>query len=313
MFDVLRSVFLVSCRFVFVFFVLSFVFLCTFYLKYKFLYVNFSVFSYELYHDAYLYAFPLALVFTFMRISYPFNAEAMGMSRVLCFVTFVSILVLSYFGFKAAYDFNTIFVGFHQKSGRTIRDGIVHFFDDKLVLYSDDSKQFGFKGLLKVERNDDDGDFSGFSYAQDFPRDNIVYSKKDVFLMQRIYSKLISYVFNDLETLNNFFLSLGHTDLIFNAFGFGLLLFSFFYIFNLIFSSSFSLFLYPIFVFLFFKVYNLYAVEFPKNFDSIMGRSLVSDYIPFVFCVLTFFSVYLFGFIASCIKVGEGFDTSLLK
>ncbi|WKC57915.1 hypothetical protein [Borrelia sp. P9F1] len=310
MFDVLRFVFLLSCRFVFVFFVLSFVFLCTFYLRYKFLYVNFSIFDYELYHDAYLYAFPLALVCTFIRISYPFSVDVLRISRNLRFFTFVFILALSYFGFQASYNFHTVFVGLSQKSDRVIRDGIVHFFDDKLVLYSNDVKSFGFKGFLKVEHKDDSGGGSGFSYSPDFPRANIIYSEKGKFWVQRTYSDLISYVFNDLETLNNFFLSLGHVALVLNIFGFGLLLFSFSYIFSLIFSSGFSLFLYPVFVMLFFKVYNLYAVEFPNDFDSILGRSLVSDYVPFVFCILTFFSVYLFGFISDCIKVSEG-DSNL--
>ncbi|UGQ17153.1 hypothetical protein [Borrelia sp. RT1S] len=312
MFSVLRFVSLLSCRFVFVFFFLSFVFLCTFYLKYKFLYVNFSIFSYELYHDAYLCAFPLALVVTFMRISYPFSVDILRISRNLRLFTFVFILALSYFGFQASYNFHTILVELNQKSDRIIRDGIVHFFDDKLVLYSKDAKSFGFKGFLRVERKDDGGEgFNGFAYSPDFPRTDIIYSEKDTFLLKRTYSELLSYVFNDLETLNDFFLSSGHVALVFNIFGFVLLLFSFSYIFNLIFSTSFSLFLYPIFVMLFFKVYSLYSVEFPNNFDSIMGRSVVSDYVTFVFCILTFFSVYLFGFIFDCIKDSEGFDSNL--
>ena len=294
--NVLRFVFLVSCRFIFIFFILSFVFLCTFYLKYKFLYVNFSIFSYELYYATYVYAFPLALVVTFMRISYPFNVEVFKISRTLYFVTFVFILSLSYFGFRASSNFNTIFEKLHQKRDRIIRDGVVHFFDGKLVFYSNDVNFFGFKGLLKVEHNEnEDNDFKEFSYDPDFSQTNTIYFEKDAFLMQKLYSRLINYVFNDLEILNDFFLSLGHVGLIFNIFGFGLLLFSFSYIFNLIFSSSFSLFLYPIFIILFFKVYNLYAIEFPKNFNLIVGRNVISDYIP---CFLySDFLFYLFVWI----------------
>ncbi|QMU99605.1 hypothetical protein F0310_01725 [Borrelia sp. A-FGy1] len=312
MLNALKFIFLVTCRFIVIFFILSFVFLFTFYLKYKFLYVDFSIFSWELYYDTYVYAFPLALVITFMRISYPFSIEVSRISKTLYFITFIFILSLSYFGFKSSSNFNSMFNNLHQARDRVIRDGIVHFFDGKLLFYSNDVKFFGFKGLLKVEKNENnDNDFNEFSYSPYFSQVNTIYPEKDAFLIQKLYSRLISYVFNDLETLNNFFLSLGKVGLIFNIFGFGLLLFSFSYIFNLVFSSNFSLFLYPIFIILFFKVYNIYAIEFPKNFNLILGENVISDYIPFIFCILTFFSIYLFGFISDCIKINEGFDNNL--
>ncbi|AWG42738.1 hypothetical protein CR532_01815 [Candidatus Borreliella tachyglossi] len=312
MLNVLRFIFLIAYRFIFVFFLLSLIFICIFYLRYKFLYVNFSIFSYDLYYNAYLYVFPLALVITFMRVSYPMDVELLGASRSLYFIIFVFILLLSYFGFLAAINFNSIFVGFQERDDKIIKDGVVHFFDDKITLYSKDARFFGFKGLLRVEHNDlDESDFKGFIYRPNFSKFNVIDSSEDKILAQRTHRKCMSVIFNDLDTLNTFLLSLGYFGLMFNILGFTLLLFSFSYVFNLIFSSSFSLFLYPIFVILFFKIYNLYAIEFPKNFNLIMGRNVISDYIPFIFCVLTFFSSYLFGFISEYVRLGEEFENSL--
>ncbi|AHH03334.1 Hypothetical protein BHY_0383 [Borrelia nietonii YOR] len=109
MLSVLRFIFLISCRFISMFFIFSLIFICTFYLKYKFLHANFSILSFELYYDAYLYAFPLSLVATFMRIAYPFNVKTFRIKRTLYGVVFIFILLLSYFGFLASANFNFVF------------------------------------------------------------------------------------------------------------------------------------------------------------------------------------------------------------
>ncbi|WP_024653914.1 hypothetical protein [Borrelia persica] len=312
MLNVLRFIFLISCRFIFMFFFFSFIFVCTYYLKYTFLHVDFSFLSFELYYDAYLYAFPLSLVATFIRIAYPFNISTLKVSRTLYVVVFIFILFLSYFGFLASVNFNTIFFDLHRKGDKNIKDGIVHFFDDQIVFYSKDIKSFGFKGVLKVKDNEfDDEDFKSFSYHSGFSESDTMNFNENAFFTQKLYSDLVSYVFNDLDILNNFLLSLEFLSLMFNIFGFVLLLFSFSYVFNLIFLDSLSLFLYPIFIILFFKVYNIYAIEFPESLDLIIGENVISDYLPFIFCSLTFFSTYLISFIFDYIKVNEGLDSRL--
>ncbi|MCD2417354.1 hypothetical protein LRB87_05860, partial [Borreliella burgdorferi] len=89
--------------------------------------------------------------------------------------------------------------------------------------------------------------------------------------------------------------------------------FAFSYVFNLIFSNSFAIFLYPIFIILFLKIYNVYSIEFPKIYNVIIGKSMISDFIPFIFCVLTFFSTYLFGFVSEYIKISKDLDNNLYK
>ncbi|AHH12375.1 Hypothetical protein BHO_0079700 [Borrelia hermsii YBT] len=312
MLSVLRFIFLISCRFISVFFIFSLIFICTSYLKYKFLHANLSIVSFELYYDAYLYAFPLSLVATFMRIAYPFNVKTFRIKRTLYGVVFIFILLLSYFGFLASANFNSVFLDFHSKNEKMIKDGVVHFFDDKIVFYGNDVKSFGFKGVLKVEDNGfDDGDFKTFSYDLDFSKSDIMNFNTNAFFIQKLYNNLISNVFNDLDTLNNFLLSLEFFSLILNIFGFALLLFSFSYVFNLIFSSGLSLFLYPVFIILFFKIHNVYAIKFPESLDLIMGENVVSNYVPFIFCVLTFFSTYFISFISEYIRISKGFDNGL--
>ncbi|AHE62684.1 hypothetical protein [Borrelia parkeri] len=312
MLSILRFIFLISFRFIVMFFIFSLMFVCTSYLKYKFLQANLSIVSFELYYDAYLYAFPLSLVATFMRIAYPFNVKTLRVSGFFYGIIFIFILLLSYFGFLASANFNSVFLDFHSRGEKIIKDGVVHFFYDKIVFYSDDVKSFGFKGVLKVEDNGfNEGDFKTFSYDSDFSESDIMNFNANSFFTQKLYNDLINYVFSDLDTLNNFLFSLESFSLIFNIFGFALLLFSFSYVFNLIFSSGLSFFLYPIFIILFFKVYNIYAIEFPESLDLIIGENVVSNYVPFIFCVLTFFSTYLISFIFKYIRVSEGFDNSL--
>ncbi|AFI31142.1 hypothetical protein [Borrelia crocidurae] len=313
MLNIVRFISLISCRFIFMFFLFSFVFVCTSYLKYTFLHVGLSVLSFELYYDAYLYAFPLSLVVTFMRIAYPFSMTTFRVSGILYIVVFIFILFLSYFGFLASVNFNTIFFDLHNRDEKIIKDDTVHFFDDQIVFYSNDIKSFGFKGVLKIADNEfDDEDFKSFSYNSGFSESDVANFNENAFFTQKLYSDLVGYIFNDLDIFNNFLLSLESFGLILNIFGFVLLLFSFSYIFNFIFLNSLSLFLYPIFVILFFKVYNIYAIEFPESLDLIMGENVISNYLTFIFCVLTFCSTYLIGFLFKYIKVNEGFDNNTL-
>ncbi|WP_434756864.1 hypothetical protein bpuCAU1_000353 [Borrelia puertoricensis] len=312
MLSILRFIFLISFRFIVMFFIFSLMFVCTSYLKYKFLQANLSIISFELYYDAYLYSFPLSLVATFMRIVYPFNVKTLRVSGVFYSIVFIFILLLSYFGFLASANFHSVFLDFHSRGEKIIKDGVVHFFDDKIVFYSDDVKSFGFKGILKIEDNGfNEGNFKTFSYDSEKSESDIMNFNANSFFTHKLYNNLINYVFSDLDTLNNFLFSLESFSLIFNIFGFALLLFSFSYVFNLIFSSGLSFFLYPIFIILFFKVYNIYAIEFPESLDLIMGENVVSNYVPFIFCVLTFFSTYLISFVFKYISVSEGFDNSL--
>ncbi|QFP41975.1 hypothetical protein F9Y90_02495 [Borrelia miyamotoi] len=312
MLSILRFVFLISCRFIFMFFVFSLIFICASYLKYGFSHLDLSIVSFKLYYDAYRYAFPFSLVFTFMRIAYPFNVESFKVSKSLYIVVFIFILLLSYFGFLALSNFNSVFVNSYSRGKSTIKDGVVYFFDDKIIFYSDDVKLFGFKGVLKVEDNELHGEhLKAFSYNPDFSQSDTISFKENAFLTQKSYNNLMSSILNDLDTLSNFLLSLETFSLIFNIFGFSLLLFSFSYTFNFIFSSCFSLFLYPIFVIFFFKVYNIYTIEFPKNVNLIIGENAFSNYVPFIFCLLTFFSTYLVGFISEYIRVGGKFSNSL--
>ncbi|BCR21788.1 hypothetical protein [Borrelia sp. HM] len=313
MLSALKLVFLISYRFILFFFTFSIIFVCASYLKYNFLYSNLSIVNFKLYYDAYCYVLPFALVCTFMRIAYPFNLESFKLSKTLYIVIFMFILLLSYFGFLALFHFNSIFLNVYSRDKSIIKDGVVHFFDDKIIFYSNDVKSFGFKGVLKVKDNGlDDENLKTLSYNPDFFKFNTINLNKSSFLTQKLHdSSLMSAIFNDLDTLNNFFLSLETYSLIFNIFGFSLLLFAFCYTFNFIFSSCFSFFLYPIFVILFFKVYNIYAVEFPESIDLLMGKSAFSNYVPFVFCLITFFSAYLVGFVSDYIRVDGKFDSSL--
>ncbi|AHH08322.1 hypothetical protein baBA2_000341 [Borrelia anserina] len=312
MLTVVRFIFLISCRFISIFLFFALIFICTSYLRYKLLYVNFSIMSFELYYEAYLYAFPLSLVITFMRIAYPFNVETLRVSRVMYGVIFIFILLLAYFGFLVSANLNSVFLDFYSRDEKNIKDGVVHFFDDKIFFHSDNAKLFGFRGILKVEDSKFyDEDFKTFSYNSGFSESDIMHFNENVFFAQKLYTDISSYVFNDLDALNDFLFSLSSFSLILNIFGFALLLFSFLYLFNFIFSGGLSLFLYPIFIILFFRVYNIYAIEFPRSLDLMMGENVLSNYIPFIFCLLTFFSTYLVSFISEYVKISEGFDNSL--
>ncbi|AHH10527.1 Hypothetical protein BCO_0079701 [Borrelia coriaceae ATCC 43381] len=203
MFNIFRFIFLITCRFIAIFFIFSLIFVCTAYLKYKFLHANLSIVSFELYYDAYLYAFPLSLVATFMRIAYPFNVNTLRISVSLYGVVFIFILFLSYFGFLASANFNSVFLDFHSRGKRTIKDGVVHFIDDKVLFYSDDIELFGFKGVLKVDDNQfNDGDLKSFSYNADFSETDMINFNANAFLTQKLYNDLINYVFDELDTLN---------------------------------------------------------------------------------------------------------------
>ena len=309
----LRLVFLISYRFILIFFSFSIIFICAFYLKYNFLYSNLSIVNFKLYYDTYYYVLPFSLVCTFIRIAYPFNLENFKLSKKLYIVVFIFILLLSYFGFLALFHFNSIFLNIYSRDKNTIKDGVVHFFDDKIIFYSDDVKSFGFKGILRVKNNGlDDENLKTLSYNPDFSKFNTIsFNTKSSFLTHKLHGNLMSAIFNDLDILNNFLFSLETFSLIFNILGFSLLLFAFSYAFNFIFSSYFSFFIYPIFVILFFKVYNIYAVEFPQSINLLIGKSAFSNYVPFIFCLITFFSAYLVGFVYDYIRVDGKFEKSL--
>lgn len=289
-------------------------FIFTFYLKYKFLYFNFSIFSYSLYYNAYIYSFPLSLVVTFMRIPYPFYGLVLKSPRdtfhFYCII-FILILLFSYLGFLVSHSFHSHYINSKSNDNFVLKDEVVHFLNGKIIFSSNRPKFYGFNGVLIVA--EDDKKDKSFSYQS-----NLSYSSKiDLidknFLEQKIYNSFVDFLFRDLKILNNFLLSLNYLNLIFNILGISLLLFAFSYVFNLIFSNSFAIFLYPIFIILFLKIYNVYSIEFPKIYNVIIGKSVISDFIPFIFCVLTFFSTYLFGFVSEYIKISKDLDNNFYK
>ncbi len=289
-------------------------FIFTFYLKYKFLYFNFSIFSYSLYYNAYIYSFPLSLVVTFMRIPYPFYGVVLKSPRdtfhFYCII-FILILLFSYLGFLVSHSFYSCSINSKGNDNFVLKDEVVHFLNGKIIFSSNRPKFYGFNGVLIVA--EDDKKDKSFSYQS-----NLSYSSKiDLidknFLEQKIYNSFVDFLFRDLKILNNFLLSLNYLNLIFNILGISLLLFAFSYVFNLIFSNSFAIFLYPIFIILFLKIYNVYSIEFPKIYNVIIGKSVISDFIPFIFCVLTFFSTYLFGFVSEYIKISKDLDNNFYK
>lgn len=289
-------------------------FIFTFYLKYKFLYFNFSIFSYSLYYNAYIYSFPLSLVVTFMRIPYPFYGVVLKSPRdtfhFYCII-FILILLFSYLGFLVSHSFYSYSINSKGNDNFVLKDEVVHFLNGKIIFSSNRPKFYGFNGVLIVA--EDDKKDKSFSYQS-----NLSYSSKiDLidknFLEQKIYNSFVDFLFRDLKILNNFLLSLNYLNLIFNILGVSLLLFAFSYVFNLIFSNSFAIFLYPIFIILFLKIYNVYSIEFPKIYNVIIGKSVISDFIPFIFCVLTFLSTYLFGFVSEYIKISKDLDNNFYK
>ncbi|WP_215537118.1 hypothetical protein [Borreliella bavariensis] len=314
MLDSLRLIFLIIYRFILIFCLFSLMFIFTFYLKYKFLYFNFSIFSYSLYYNAYIYSFPLSLVVTFMRIPYPFYGVVLKSLRdafhFYCII-FVLILLFSYLGFLVSHSFHSHYINSKSNDNFVLKDEVVHFLNGKIIFSSNRPKFYGFNGVLIVA--EDDKKDKSFSY-----KSNLSYSSKiDLidknFLEQKIYNSFVDFLFRDLKILNNFLLSLNYLNLIFNILGISLLLFAFSYVFNLIFSNSFAIFLYPIFIILFLKIYNVYSIEFPKIYNVIIGKSVISDFIPFIFCVLTFFSTYLFGFVSEYIKISKDLDNNFYK
>ncbi|MCD2385405.1 hypothetical protein [Borreliella burgdorferi] len=314
MFDSLRLIFLIICRFILIFCLFSLMFICTFYLKYKFLYFNFSIFSYSLYYNAYIYSFPLSLVVTFMRISCPFYGIVLKSSRESFYfycIIFVFILLFSYLGFLVSHSFHSYYINNNRNDNFILKDEIVHFLNDKIIFSSNRPRIYGFNGVLIVSENDK-GD-KGFSYQSNISNSSKIDFVENNFLEQKIYNNFVDFLFRDLKILNNFLLSLNYLNLIFNILGISLLLFAFSYVFNLIFSNSFAIFLYPIFIILFLKIYNVYSIEFPKIYNVIIGKSMISDFIPFIFCVLTFFSTYLFGFVSEYIKISKDLDNNLYK
>lgn len=290
-------------------------FICTFYLKYKFLYFNFSIFSYSIYYNAYVYSFPLSLVFTFIRIPYPFYGMVLNSARetlYFYYIIFILILLFSYLGFLVGRSFHFYYINDNRNNNNFIlKDEIVHFLNGKIIFSSNRPKLYGLNGVLIVSENDKKD--KSFSYQSNLADSNKIDFIENNFLDQKIYNNFVDFIFKDLKILNNFLFSLNYLKLIFNILGISLLLFSFFYIFNLIFSNSFAIFLYPIFIILFLKIYNVYSIEFPKIYNVIIGKSMISDFIPFIFCVLTFFSTYLFGFVSEYIKISKDLDDNLYK
>lgn len=289
-------------------------FIFTFYLKYKFLYFNFSIFSYSLYYNVYIYSFPLSLVVTFIRIPYPFYGVVLRFPRdtfhFYCII-FILILLFSYLGFLVSHSFHSHYINSKSNDNFVLKDEVVHFLNGKIIFSSNRPKFYGFNGVLIVA--EDDKKDKSFSYQS-----NLSYSSKiDLidknFLEQKIYNSFVDFLFRDLKILNNFLLSLNYLNLILNILGISLLLFAFSYVFNLIFSNSFAIFLYPIFIILFLKICNVYSIEFPKIYNVIIGKSVISDFIPFIFCVLTFFSTYLFGFVSEYIKISKDLDNNFYK
>lgn len=314
MLDSLRLIFLIIYRFVLIFCLFSLMFIFTFYLKHKFLYFNFSIFSYSLYYNAYIYSFPLSLIVTFMRIPHPFYGVVLKSPRdtfhFYCII-FIFILLFSYLGFLVSHSFHSYYINSENDDNFVLKDEVVHFLNGKIIFSSNRPKFYGFNGVLIV--SEDDKKDKSFSYQS-----NLSYSSKidlieNNFLEQKIYNNFVDFLFRDLKILNNFLFSLNYLNLIFNILGISLLLFAFSYVFNLIFSNSFAIFLYPIFIILFLKIYNVYSIEFPKIYNVIIGKSAVSDFIPFIFCVLTFFSTYLFGFVSEYIKISKDLDNNLYK
>ncbi|AJA90178.1 membrane protein [Borreliella chilensis] len=314
MFDSLRLIFLIIYRFILIFCLVSLMFICTFYLKYKFLHFNFSIFSYSLYYNSYIYSFPLSLVVTFMRVPCPFDGVLLKSSREVFsfyFIIFIFIVLFSYLGFLVSRSFNSYFIDINRNNNFILKDEVVHFLSDKIIFSSNKPKFYGFSGVLIVSEDDEkDKSFTYRSDLYDFSKIDFI---ENNFVDQKIYNNFVDYLFRDLKILNNFLLSLNYFNLIFNILGISLLLFAFSYVFNLIFSSSFAIFLYPIFIILFLKIYNIYSIEFPKIYNIIVGKSMVSDFIPFIFCVLTFFSTYLFGFVSEYIKISKDLDNNLYK
>ncbi|QFI14951.1 hypothetical protein DB723_01735 [Borrelia maritima] len=279
------------------------------------MYFNFSIFSYSLYYNAYIYSFPLSLVVTFMRRPYPFYGIVLKSSRgtfnFYCII-FILILLFSYLGFLVSYSFHSYYIDNNRNNNFILKDEVVHFLNDKIIFSSNKPKIYGFNGVLIVSDNNNNNDKS-FSYQPTLSYSNKIDFNENNFLGQKIYNNFVDFIFRDLKILNNFLLSLNYLSLIFNVLGISLLLFAFSYVFNLIFSNSFAIFLYPIFIILFLKIYNVYSIEFPKIYNVIIGRSIVSDFIPFIFCVLTFFSSYVFGFVSEYIKISKDLDNNLYK
>nr|WP_214646550.1 hypothetical protein [Borreliella californiensis] len=279
------------------------------------MYFNFSIFSYTLYYNAYIYSFPLSLVVTFMRISCPFYGIVLKSSKEISYfycIIFVLILLFSYLGFLVSHSFHSYYIDSSRNDAFILKDEVVHFLNDEIIFSSNRPRFYGFSGVLIVSDNDKKG--KGFFYHQSNLSDsNKIDFVENNFLEQKIYNNFVDFLFGDLKILNDFLLSLNYLNLIFNILGISLLLFAFSYVFNLIFSNSFAMFLYPIFIILFLKIYNVYSIEFPKIYNVIIGKSMISDFIPFVFCVLTFFSTYLFGFVSEYIKISKDLDNNLYK
>nr|WP_267585837.1 hypothetical protein [Borreliella afzelii] len=310
MFDSLRLIFLIIYRFILIFCLFSLMFICTFYLKYKFLYFNFSIFSYSLYYNAYIYSFPLSLVVTFIRMSYPYYGMVLKSSRESFYfycIIFILILLFSYLGFLVSYSFHSYYIDSNRNNSFILKDEVVHFLNGKIIFSSNRPRFYGFNGVLIVSENDKND--KSFSYESNLSNSSKINFIENNFLEQKIYNNFVDFLFRDLKILNNFLFSLNYLNLIFNILGISLLLFAFSYVFNLIFSNSFAMFLYPIFIIL----YNVYSIEFPKIYNVIIGKSMISDFIPFIFCVLTFFSTYLFGFVSEYIKISKDLDNNLYK
>ncbi len=249
-----------------------------------------------------------------MRIPYPFYGVVLKSPRdtfhFYCII-FILIFLFSYLGFLVSHSFHSYYINSENDDNFVLKDEVVHFLNGKIIFSSNRPKFYGFNGVLIV--SEDDKKDKSFSYQS-----NLSYSSKidlidNNFLEQKIYNNFVDFLFRDLKILNNFLFSLNYLNLIFNILGISLLLFAFSYVFNLIFSNSFAIFLYPIFIILFLKIYNVYSIEFPKIYNIIIGKSIVSDFIPFIFCVLTFFSTYLFGFVSEYIKISKDLDNNLYK
>ncbi len=157
MFDSLRLIFLIIYRFILIFCLFSLMFICTFYLKYKFLYFNFSIFSYSLYYNAYIYSFPLSLVVTFIRMSYPYNGMVLKSSRESFYfycIIFILILLFSYLGFLVSYSFHSYYVDSNRNNSFILKDEVVHFLNGKIIFSSNRPRFYGFNGVLIVSEND---------------------------------------------------------------------------------------------------------------------------------------------------------------
>ncbi len=209
-------------------------FIFIFYLKHKFLYFNFSIFSYSLYYNAYIYSFPLSLIVTFMRIPYPFYGVVLKSPRdtfhFYCII-FILIFLFSYLGFLVSHSFHSYYINSENDDNFVLKDEVVHFLNGKIIFSSNRPKFYGFNGVLIV--SEDDKKDKSFSYQSNLSCSSKIDLIDNNFLEQKIYNNFVDFLFRDLKILNNFLFSLNYLNLIFNILGISLLLFAFSYVFNL--------------------------------------------------------------------------------